>query len=727
VSGTGRLTVLHLVTNRWWTGSAEPTLRLVLGLRARGHRALLALVAGDRFETKAREAGIQPVEELRLDIKSGLAAIMGDARRLGALVRREGVDIVHAHHSHDHWLGWWGHDTAALIRTFHNERAVRRAWPDAALYRRSDALVAVSRRIEVRLREAGISSDRLYRADGVVDAARFVTDAPGALKIREEFEVGGAPLVGCVARLAAGRGHEVLIEGFGLLSAGRRDARLLLVGKGERRDALVDLVKRLGLERRVFFAGYRDSDLPAVLGALDVFVLMGAGSDDSCRAALEAMAAGRPVLAARVGALPDAVVHGETGLLLESPTPAGQAPRAGSLHVGPARRSDRDAVSRDPREAARATVKVIHLVSCSGWSSDAYWAARVCRELGRAGHEATLVCRRGTEERVMSRARGEGAARIETLSLRSGLRPFSDLRDLRQLCQWLPDADAVHVHRSKEHWLAALANRVSGHRRPLVRTRHIVQPIRPHALNRWLYGRATDLIVTVSEAIRRQCLAAGLASSCRVVALPGGADGERFRPGGDSAAIRRELGLPAGLPIVGLLSGFRVMKGHAVVVEAAQKLAGAGRTFHLVFAGQGPFEAAIRESLASAGLGDRATFLGFVENPARVLGVLDIALYPPLESDGMSRALFEYLAAGRAVIASRVGVAAEVLTDDESALLVPAGDAPELARALARLLDDDALRRRLGERAAAMAHERLTSARVTASLIQHYQRLSARS
>ena len=63
------------------------------------------------------------------------------------------------------------------------------------------------------------------------------------------------------------------------------DARLLLVGKGERRDGLEGLVKRLGLERRVFFAGYRDADLPAVLGALDVFVLMGAGSDESCRAA----------------------------------------------------------------------------------------------------------------------------------------------------------------------------------------------------------------------------------------------------------------------------------------------------------------------------------------------------------------------------------------------------------------------------------------------------------
>jgi glycosyltransferase involved in cell wall biosynthesis len=372
-------------------------------------------------------------------------------------------------------------------------------------------------------------------------------------------------------------------------------------------------------------------------------------------------------------------------------------------------------------------VKIMHLVSCGGWSSDAYWAARVCRELGRAGHDATLVCRRGTEERVMSRAREEGVQRIETLSLRTGLRPAADTGDVRAVVAWLRDADIVHVHRGKEHWLAAIANRLSQTRRPLVRTRHIVQPIRPHALNRWLYGRATDLVVTVSEAIRRQCLAAGLLPQERVVALPGGADGERFRPGQDGAALCRELGLPVGPPIIGLLSGFRVMKGHAVVVAAAQGLLAAGRVFHLLFVGQGPFEAATRESIARTGLGDRTTFLGFVKDPARVVGALDIALYPPLESDGMSRVLCEYLAAGRAVIASRVGVAAEVLTDDESALLVPGGDAPELARALDRLLDDRALRRRLGDRAAALAHERLTGARVTARLIDHYRRLAAGS
>src|SRR5204863_6471863 len=118
MTGRNRLTVLHVVANRWWTGSAEPVLRLVLGLRARGHRALLGLAPGDRFEAKAREAGVEPVARLHLDVKSRPAAIVGDARRLRTLVSGEGVDVVHAHHGHDHCLGWWAHGSAALARSF---------------------------------------------------------------------------------------------------------------------------------------------------------------------------------------------------------------------------------------------------------------------------------------------------------------------------------------------------------------------------------------------------------------------------------------------------------------------------------------------------------------------------------------------------------------------------------------------------------------------------------
>ena len=365
-------------------------------------------------------------------------------------------------------------------------------------------------------------------------------------------------------------------------------------------------------------------------------------------------------------------------------------------------------------------MRILQLMSCRGWSSDAYWAARISAELERGGHEVTLVCKRGSETRVIARAREAGATRIDTLAFAGGLRPAEDLDDLRRLQGWLPPTDIVHVHRGKEHWLAALANRLSKSPRPLVRTRHIVQPIRPHALNRWLYRNATDAVVTVSEAIRRQYVASGLVPAGRVVALPGGADAERFHPKADGAAFRGSLGVAADLLVVGLVSGYRVMKGHLTVIDAAARLAAEGRRFRMVFLGHGAMEPAIRRAVASAGLEDRISISGFAEDLPGAMAAFDIALYPPLESDGMSRVLFEYLSMGRAVVASRVGVVPEVLADGESALLLPAGEPASLAQGIGRLLDDGALRARLGTAAAQLARARFSGGCVARRLVDLY-------
>jgi len=363
VSPARPLTVLHLVANRWWTGSAEPVIRLLTGLRARGHRVLLGLIAGDRFEQKAREAGLEPLRGLSLEVRGNPLHALADLHRVRELLRAERVDVLHVHHSHDHWLGWLarGRGPAALVRTFHNSRALRLGWPSTALYRRTDMSIAVSRQIEERGRRVEIPPGRLVRVEGVVDLGRF-EDGDGGAAIRKEFELADAPVLGCVARLAPRRGHELLIRAFRLLLAEYPQARLLLIGKGEARARLEALVAELGLAREVLFTGYRDTDLPSVLQALDAFALMGAGSDESCRAALEAMAAGRPVVARRVGALPETVLHGVTGLLVDDDRPESVAAALRALIAEPARAA---AMGRAARERARAL-----------YSSDAH-AARV--------------------------------------------------------------------------------------------------------------------------------------------------------------------------------------------------------------------------------------------------------------------------------------------------------------------------------------------------------------
>ena len=261
-------------------------------------------------------------------------AMIADVLALRRLVRAERVDVIHANHSHDHWLALVARSArrdrrVPVVRTFHNARAVKRGPLARVAYGRTAMAFAVSREIETRCRAAGFSTERTTWIPGSVDLDRF--RGGDAAAIREELKLGDAPVIVMVARFAAHRGHELLLAGFRELLARFPDARLLLVGKGELRQKLEQRVAELSLTERVVFTGYRDADLPSVLAAADCFVLMAAGSDESCRAALEAMAAARPVVARRVGALPETVVEGQTGTFIKDGTPGGIASAIGLI------------------------------------------------------------------------------------------------------------------------------------------------------------------------------------------------------------------------------------------------------------------------------------------------------------------------------------------------------------------------------------------------------------
>jgi glycosyltransferase involved in cell wall biosynthesis len=286
---------------------------------------LLAVPGGDRFESKAREARLTVLEGFHLRARLAPLSIVRDAARLRRVAREHAVDVLHAHHSHDHWLAVLARPMregrrAPVARTFHALRAVKRDAASRRLYARTGAALAVSRQIEARCRAAGFAPERVYWTPGTADLARFGRDADGR-PIREEFALGDAPVIVSVARLAPRRRHDLLLAAFRRLLDDVPAARLLLVGKGEARDDLERIVATHGLARHVTFTGYRDADLPNVLAAADCFALMAPGSDDSCRAALEAMAAARPVVARALGALPDTIVHGETGLLVDDERP----------------------------------------------------------------------------------------------------------------------------------------------------------------------------------------------------------------------------------------------------------------------------------------------------------------------------------------------------------------------------------------------------------------------
>jgi glycosyltransferase involved in cell wall biosynthesis len=321
------LRVLHVVANRWWTGNADPALDLARTLKDRGHAVWFACARGDVLETHVRDAGVELVESLSLERTSRPWRLLAQIGALRRALRERSVDIVHAHQTHDHWLAALARTgtAARLVRTVHHRRAVHDGRAARWLLGRADAVIAVSEGIAARLRAAGVPDTRVTVVPGAVNSERFAPSADGR-SVRAALGLGTAPVAGCVARMVPGRGYDVLLRAMARLRERMPEARLVLVGRGEHRPALEALVRDLGLESTVVFAGYRGADLPATLAALDCLVLLGTGSEESCRAVLEGMAVGRPVVAAPVGAVPEIVVDGETGWLVE-PAPGPVAAR----------------------------------------------------------------------------------------------------------------------------------------------------------------------------------------------------------------------------------------------------------------------------------------------------------------------------------------------------------------------------------------------------------------
>jgi glycosyltransferase involved in cell wall biosynthesis len=249
-------------------------------------------------------------------------AVLGDAPRLRAFIGRESVDLVFCHQSHDHWLAWWTtrqmEDPPILARQVHESRQLQPAAATRWLFDRTDALLVAAQRWKQRLIDGcRLDPSRIFMLPPAVDLQRFSPHQPAQL-IRDE--IGAGPddrLVGLVSRIKPGRGHAEALAAFQRLQAEAPNLRLLFVGRGEGREALEAVARAGRAAERVHFLGYRAEDLPAIYAALDVCLMLGEGSDGTCRAALEAQACGTPVVAFPVGALPEYMVDGETGLIVE--------------------------------------------------------------------------------------------------------------------------------------------------------------------------------------------------------------------------------------------------------------------------------------------------------------------------------------------------------------------------------------------------------------------------
>lgn len=239
---------------------------------------------------------------------------------------------------------------------------------------------------------------------------------------------------------------------------------------------------------------------------------------------------------------------------------------------------------------------------------------------------------------------------------------------------------------------------------------------------------AADQVVAVSEPLRQWIVGAGVDEE-RVTMVPNGVNVERFAsPRPD---VRARLGLDD-RPVVGFVGTLKAWHGTATLIEAIARLAsdrGIDHAPRLLIVGDGPQRLHLEQLAADEGVAEITTFTGMVAHgdmPAYI-AAMDIAVAPydatpdfyfsPLK-------LFEYMAAGRPVVAAGIGQIGECIRNAETGLLYPPGDVPELAHRIAWLLDDPANARAMGRAAQeeVMANRNWSGiARVVIELIEREQ------
>lgn len=644
----------------------------------------------------------------------------------------------------------------------------RRWWPAYARYIRtfSRRIITVSNAIAGQFKPPGTA---IVIHDGFSLEEFLVADPGRRAEFRSRYALGAEPVVGCVGRIKLIRkGQEFLIQAVALLKQRGRSVKAVIVGapfagNETHLTRLHELVNELGVQDNVVFTGEVRDARPAY-AAMDLVALTSAQPEPFGGVVMEAMAMGLPVVATNIGGSLDQVVDGVTGLLVPPADPAALADAIEKLLLDPARRermgrSGQDRIrshfslaemvrkieevlaaaierrapdpvllglaSGDESRAPGPRRRVLHVHS----NADIYGSGRSLLRLiqGMDRHRFQSLVVLPEEGRLKQLIEGEGVEVIVHPGLSVVTRtvfyswrclllflswPFSTLYLWRLIRR--RNIELVHTN-TGVILTSALAARLAG----VPHVWHIREWFLEFPRLWQPYSRYVRLtsgaVVAVSRAIAEQ-----FPSRERVHIIHNGFALEEFLVPKENlrADRRRQWGLD-GAFVVGCVGRIKlVRKGQEVLVEATARLQQRGQPIRALIVGA-PFRGnedhlvALRQLAAKLGVQDAVIFAGEVEDPRPAYASMDVLAMTSVQPEPFAGVVMEAMSMGLPVIATGIGGSLDQVVEGETGLFVPPGDPAALADAIAKLMQDSTLRRRMSHAAVDRIRNHFSLARMT--------------
>ena len=355
---------------------------------------------------------------------------------------------------------------------------------------------------------------------------------------------------------------------------------------------------------------------------------------------------------------------------------------------------------------SRTETKRLHIVHTESLAGPGGQTLRVLNEacgMINRGHQVTLFCR--PETYLYNQAVARGVTSFPWLSKKV------TLDATRRLRQWLKEnhADVINTHSSADSWMVALAQIGRRYKVPVIRTRHMKNPVGRNLLSQWLYTKATQFIVTTGESVRQDLIMQNNFNESRIRSLPSGVDHTSFFPS-EKNITRESLSLPQNKIVVGMVAIFTRLKGFDEFIEAASLLK--NENFHWVLVGDVNRQSGYRQELENraenAGLTGQITFAWFQQNVAPWLQAMDIFCLPTSLDEGVPQVILQAMLCRLPIITTPKGSIGDAIEHARTGWMVEAGDSEKLAKAISMLSRDKLLRDQLAERAYEKARSHFT-------------------
>jgi glycosyltransferase involved in cell wall biosynthesis len=309
--------ILYVESSRSWGGQEYRTCLEINWLNAHGHHAWLICNPDSQVHSKASELGTRLVT-----MPLGRRVDLTCSWRLWRFCRQNQVDLLKTYSSKDHWLCLPLYFSGIPLsrarcitdpigskgRAFVFKHGCSNIVADASVIKRE------------LVREHGVDPAKIEVIGSAVDLEKFKPPR-NRIKFRREIGVGAEiPFIGNVGMIRPDKGQLILVEAASFVLAERPDARFVIVGQGtgilKRGINVRNAIDRAGLAEKIIMAGYR-WDTPDVYAACDMIVIASMRTEASPIVLREAFASGRPVIATKVGDIPEIIEHRQNGLLIE--------------------------------------------------------------------------------------------------------------------------------------------------------------------------------------------------------------------------------------------------------------------------------------------------------------------------------------------------------------------------------------------------------------------------